>query len=61
MKSIRKQLKVETYLNLTKLINKIQFITLSVKMLLPYRFMASITLSVKLYYLIGLWIYYIIG
>ena len=61
MKSPVKQLKDETKLNLRKLIDKVQFITLSVKMLLPYRFMARITLSVKLYYVIGLWIYYVIG
>ena len=60
MKSLVKQLKDETKLNLTKLIDKVQFITLSVKMLLPYRFMARITLSVKFYYVIGLWIYYVI-
>ena len=54
MKSLIKQFKDETLLNLTKLINKVQFITLSVKMLLPYRFMARIALSVKFYYLIGL-------
>ena len=57
MKSHVKQLKDETKLNLRKLIDKVQFITLSVKMLLPYRSMARITLSVKFYYVIGLWIY----